>query len=78
MATSVLSKEAGLKGKLERCEKRKKETRQNKKKNNTNKETLSFCEENSRILVHFLEQTAPLSTSFGTLRYQDGDGNWNV
>ena len=32
MATSVLSKEAGLKGKLERCEKRKKETRQNKKK----------------------------------------------
>ena len=53
MATSVLSKEAGLKGKLERCEKRKKETRQNKKNNNTNKETLSFCEENSQILVHF-------------------------
>ena len=53
MATSVLSKEAGLKGKLERCEKRKKETRQNKKKNNTNNETLSFCEENSQILVHF-------------------------
>ena len=53
MATNVLSKEAGLKGKLERCEKRKKETRQNKKKNNTNKETLSFCEENSQILVHF-------------------------
>ena len=50
MATSVLSKEAGLKGKLERCEKRKKETRQNKK---NNKETLSFCEENSQILVHF-------------------------
>ena len=54
MATSVLSKEAGLKGKLERCEKRKKETRQNKKNNNNNnKETLSFCEENSQILVHF-------------------------
>ena len=35
MATSVLSKEAGLKGKLERCEKRKKETRQNKKKTTT-------------------------------------------
>ena len=35
MATSVLSKEAGLKGKLERCEKRKKETRQKKKTTTT-------------------------------------------
>ena len=54
MATSVLSKEAGLKGKLERCEKRKKrqETIKNNN-NNNNKQTLSFCEENSQILVHF-------------------------
>ena len=51
MATNVLSKEAGLKGKLERCEKRKK--RQETIKNNNNKQTLSFCEENSQILVHF-------------------------
>ena len=56
MATSVLSKEAGLKGKLERCEKRKKrqETiKNNNNNNNNNKQTLSFCEENSQILVHF-------------------------
>ena len=32
MATSVLSKEAGLKGKLESCEKRKKETKDKIKK----------------------------------------------
>ena len=67
MATSVLSKEAGLKGKLERCEKRKK--RQETIKNNNN---------NKSNFSPFLEQIAPLSTSFGTLRYQDGDGNWNV
>ena len=42
MATSVLSKEAGLKGKLERCEKRKKETRQNKKKTTTTKKHFLF------------------------------------
>ena len=53
MATSVLSKEAGLKGKLERCEKRKKRQETIKNNNNNNKETLSFCEENSQILVHF-------------------------
>ena len=53
MATSVLSKEAGLKGKLERCEKRKKRQETIKKNNNNNKQTLSFCEENSQILVHF-------------------------
>ena len=54
MATNVLSKEAGLKGKLERCEKRKKrqETIKNNN-NNNNKQTLSFCEESSQILVHF-------------------------
>ena len=52
MATSVLSKEAGLKGKLERCEKRKKR-QETIKNNNNNKQTLSFCEENSQILVHF-------------------------
>ena len=53
MATSVLSKEAGLKGKLERCEKRKKRPETIKNNNNNNKQTLSFCEENSQILVHF-------------------------
>ena len=53
MATSVLSKEAGLKGKLERCEKRKKRQETIKNNNNNNKQTLSFCEENSQILVHF-------------------------
>ena len=42
MAISVLSKEAGLKGKLERCEKRKKETRQNKKKTTTTKKHFLF------------------------------------
>ena len=42
MATNVLSKEAGLKGKLERCEKRKKETRQNKKKTTTTKKHFLF------------------------------------
>ena len=53
MATNVLSKEAGLKGKLERCEKRKKRQETIKNNNNNNKQTLSFCEENSQILVHF-------------------------
>ena len=42
MDTSVLSKEAGLKGKLERCEKRKKETRQNKKKTTPTKKHFLF------------------------------------
>ena len=52
MATNVLSKEAGLKGKLERCEKRKKRQETIKNNNNNNKQTLSFCKENSQILVH--------------------------
>ena len=42
MATSVLSKEAGLKGKLERCEKRKKETRDNKKQQQQQQQTNTF------------------------------------
>ena len=40
MATNVLSKEAGLKGKLERCEKRKKRQETIKNNNNNNKHFL--------------------------------------